>query len=168
MAGFFYGYNYEREFCIFTRQLFMVTFIRFIAAIFLITFITGCYSADDYMRESNAAADKGDYEKAIELIDKAIKINPKHKGAFLNRGLCHEEFKQFKAAIADYQLNDFRNCFKDFKECWVVNEYRMDSQYMMALCYIESGNKEKGCEELDKCIAMGDTLAMRKKQELCK
>jgi len=211
-------------------------------------------SADDYIVESNKLVDKEKYKEAIALLNKAIEKDPKNKGAYLNRGLCHEKLKDLNSAILDYtallkidptniaalyyiatckydlnlfqeaveyynkalqakgysiesdtsgkpslildlnkngiiedakfdiasiqlfyqrglahyQLNKFRSAYSDFSRCLAQNYYTTDCHYMIALCYIESGNKEKGCIELDKAIALGDTLSMRKKQELCK
>jgi len=211
-------------------------------------------SADDYVLESNKHADKGKYKEAIALLDKAIEKDPRHRGAYLNRGLCHEKLKELTSAILDYkallkidlkntaalynigtckydlnlfqeaveyynkalqtkgysvdsdtsgkpnitivwnkngiiedakfdiesnqlfyqrglayyQLNKFRSAYADFYNCLTQNYYVTDCHYMIALCYIESGNKAKGCIELDKAIALGDTLSLRKKQEVCK
>ena len=222
----------------------------------IICLTTSCNlkSADDYLLESNKLADNGKYKEAIELLDKAIQKNPKYREAFLNKGLCHENLKDFNSAILDYkgllkidpknttafynigtckydlnlfqeaveyynkaletkgysidsntsgkpsitidwnkngiiedakfdiesnqlfyqrglayyQLNKFRSAYADFNNCLAQNYYVTDCHYMIALCYIESGNKEKGCIELDKAIALGDTLSLRKKQEVCK
>ena len=229
------------------------SFIMFLTIIYL---ISGCNlkSADDYLIESNKLADNKKYKEAIALLDKAIEKDPNHRGAYLNRGLCHEKLKDFDSAILDYtallridpnnvaalynigtckydlnlfqeaieyynkalvtkgysiesdtsgkpslildlnkngviedakfdiasnqlfyqrglayyQLNDFRSAYGDFYKCLTQKYYVTDCHYMIALCYIESGNKEKGCIELDKAIALGDTLSVKKKQELCK
>lgn len=209
-------------------------------------------SADDYLLESNKLAYNKKYKEAIELLDKAIQLNPKYREAFLNRGLCHENLKDFNSAVLDYkgvlkidsknttalynigtckyelslfqdavdfynkaletkgystdsvfsgnstidwyenginkdakfdiqsdeifyqrglayyQLNKYRSAYADFYNCLNQGYYVINCHYMIALCYIESGNKEKGCIELDKAIALGDTLSIKKKQEECK
>lgn len=74
----------------------------------------------------------------------------------------------YQRGLAYYQLNKFKSAYSDFYNCLTQKYYVTDCHYMIALCYIESGNKEKGCIEFDKAIALGDTLSIRKKQELCK
>ena len=41
-------------------------------------------------------------ERAVELIDKAIKISPNNAAFYSNRGLALQDLKQFDAAIASY------------------------------------------------------------------
>lgn len=73
----------------------------------------------------------------------------------------------YQRGLAYYQLNKFRSAYVDFYKCLTHNYYVTDCHYMIALCYFESGNKEKACTELDKAIALGDTLSKKKKQEVC-
>src|SRR5436190_23560998 len=79
--------------------------IRFIISILAtVIMLSSCRSksADDIVAESVKVAAKGDCRQAITLIDEAIILNPNHKGALFNRGLCFEELKDSKAAISDF------------------------------------------------------------------
>jgi tetratricopeptide (TPR) repeat protein len=74
----------------------------------------------------------------------------------------------FQRGWAFYQLNKLKSAYNDFSNCLRGNYRVTDSHYMIALCYYESGNREKACAELDKAILFGDTLSIKKKQEICK
>jgi len=73
----------------------------------------------------------------------------------------------YQRGLAYYQLDKLRNAVNDFSYCLKQYFHVPDCHYMIALCYLESGNKVKGCSELDKAIFYGDTLARKKKQEVC-
>jgi tetratricopeptide (TPR) repeat protein len=74
----------------------------------------------------------------------------------------------YDRGIAYYQLRKLNEAYSDFSRSLNGNFYPAESQYMIALCYLESGNTELGCRALDKAIAMGDTLSFGAKQTYCK
>ncbi len=216
---------------------------------FIMVLAPGCKTKDDFISASNSLADKQKYKEAIIVLDKAIRKYPTFREAYLNRGLCYEELKDYNSAIASYQgllkidnknaaafyhmgtckydqnrfqeaidhytsalqtkgydtsgkssfilnwkrnglnedgkfdipgdeiffqrglafyqLDKFNSAYKDFSSC-LNNNFRVtDAHYMIALCYYESGNKEKACLELDKAIFFGDSLSIKKKQAIC-
>jgi len=60
-------------------------------------------SADTYLEEGRGAADKGNYQSAITLLDKAIEKKPALKEAYLLKGFCYVDLGQADKAIISYQ-----------------------------------------------------------------
>ncbi len=59
-------------------------------------------TASDFVIESGEKYKKGDFQGAIEDLDKAIIINPKYAEAYNSRGLTYKALKEYPKAIADY------------------------------------------------------------------
>ena len=55
-----------------------------------------------YNNRGLAYGEKGDYERAIEALTKAIELNPNYAIAYYNRGLAYGEKGDFDRAIKDY------------------------------------------------------------------
>jgi tetratricopeptide (TPR) repeat protein len=129
----------------------------------------------------NCKYDMNLYQEAIENYTRALVLKgySKDSTSFIvdwNQNGIAEDAKYdvigshifYQRGLAYYQLNKFKSAYADFYSCLAQNYYVTDCHYMIALCFIESGNKEKGCMELDKAIALGDTLSLKKKREVCK
>jgi tetratricopeptide (TPR) repeat protein len=58
--------------------------------------------AIEYGQQGCEAMNKNDYEKAIKLFTKAIKIAPKFDKAYYNRGLSYKKMEKYEKALADY------------------------------------------------------------------
>lgn len=59
-------------------------------------------TADELLKEADAAFKKGEQDKAVALAGKAIDANPKFVPAYLYRAAMLEALAKFKEAIADY------------------------------------------------------------------
>jgi lipoprotein NlpI len=59
-------------------------------------------SVDDLVRSAAAADKEGQHKKALELLDKAIKKDPKSAVAYQLRGLTQFKLGNFAASIADF------------------------------------------------------------------
>lgn len=81
----------------------------------------------DYYKQGHAAYQTRDYEQAVENFSQAIKQEPKHAKAFVNRGNARYNLKDYEGALVDYnqavQINP--NEVKGF-----VN--RANARYMLA------------------------------------
>ena len=60
-------------------------------------------TAEDYYNLAYELEEKGQYEKAIEFLDKAIEKKPDFRPALLNRGADKSEIGNFNGAIEDYE-----------------------------------------------------------------
>jgi|GEM_PF-3515611 len=70
--------------------------------------------AIDYMKYSRIFYNKGDYNKAIEIINKAENYYPNDADIFLNRALAYYNLKNYKMALEDFNLTML--CIKKTKE----------------------------------------------------
>ena len=68
-------------------------------------FIISCNlkTADDYYNIAFDLEEKGEYEKAIPFLDKAIQKKPNFRPALINRGADKSIIGDYKGAINDYQ-----------------------------------------------------------------
>lgn len=55
-----------------------------------------------YNHIGNAYAQAGQYQRAVESYDEAIRNNPKYALAYNNRGVAYVQLRQYESAIADY------------------------------------------------------------------
>jgi len=65
---------------------------------------SGTKSADVYHRTGVIYGSKGDLNKAVMFLNKAISIDPKKGPAYFNRALIYEKLDQKEAAIKDYNM----------------------------------------------------------------
>ncbi len=59
-------------------------------------------SAEDYFDRGVASFDLGQYERAIQDFDEAIRLNPEFATAYYNRGLAYADLGQYERAIQDW------------------------------------------------------------------
>jgi FKBP-type peptidyl-prolyl cis-trans isomerase 2/lipoprotein NlpI len=60
--------------------------------------------AEDFFAQGNVVQDKGQLDEAIPLYQQAIKLNPKHSGAFYNLGVVFQKLGQIDKAIVYYEI----------------------------------------------------------------
>lgn len=60
-------------------------------------------NASDYLIFGNAEYAKGNYFKALEQYEKALKVNPDYSDAWSNMGTIAERFNKFSIAAKAYQ-----------------------------------------------------------------
>lgn len=59
--------------------------------------------AEVYCDRGIALDDRGEYDRAILVFDKAIELKPDYAEAFAHRGIAYERLGEIKAALADYR-----------------------------------------------------------------
>ena len=116
--------------------------IALITILIIVTFFTGCglKSADTYLQESKLASEKGDYNAAIILLNKATYKNPKLKEAYIQRGLCYENIHQDDAAINDY------------KTLLIFDPENTTAFYYTGLCKYRQNKFEEAIENYNKAL----------------
>jgi tetratricopeptide (TPR) repeat protein len=79
---------------------------------------------------------KGDYEGAIQDLNKAISINPKFARAYNDRGFAHLFMKEYSKAIAD------------FDKAISLNPELAGAYVSRAFGHIQIGNKQQAKQDL--------------------
>lgn len=71
--------------------------------IFLSIIVFGCSTkATRFFGEGEIFMEKGEYYKAIDCFNKALKEKPNYLNAIFNRGICYMELEEYGKAIADF------------------------------------------------------------------
>jgi len=112
----------------------------------ILFFLTGCdfKTAQDYLNEADRLSEQKKYQEAIELLDKAIKKDPKYLGAYINRGADKSALGNFEAAIDDYKAVlqiDPKNTLALFN---IGNNYKRISDFGKAVDYYNQAFDTKG------------------------
>jgi tetratricopeptide (TPR) repeat protein len=68
-----------------------------------------------------ALDDKGEYDGAILVFDKAIDIRPDYAEAFAHRGIAYERLGEIKSALADYR----RQYDLGSRPPWLIEKLKM-------------------------------------------
>ncbi len=77
--------------------------------------------AEVYCDRGIALDDRGEYDSAILVFDKAIDLKPDYAEAFANRGIAYERLGEIKSALADYR----RQYDLGSRPPWLVEKLRM-------------------------------------------
>ncbi|GEP94566.1 hypothetical protein CCY01nite_08260 [Chitinophaga cymbidii] len=104
----------------------------------------GCKSAGDYLNEANNLSEKGKYQEAILLLDKAIEKDSKYVGAYINRGADKSALGDYTGAIHDYQKAlsiDPDNTLALFN---TGNDYKRQEDYRTSIKYYNKAFDSKG------------------------
>ncbi len=99
---------------------------------------------------------QGKIKEALKNYDYSIQLNPKQYTAYLNRALAKQKVQDFKGAEAD------------FTKCIEINPKMADAYYNRALLYLDTGQKEKACNDLKQASESGIGVAKILMQQYCK
>ena len=100
----------------------------------------------------------GQYQRAFEDYDKAIRLNPDYTDAYYNRGNAYAKLGKYQRAIEDYNKAIFLK--HDYTEAYNNRGH----------AYLSQGNKELGCRDVQKACALGGCIALEwsKSKGLCR
>jgi len=98
--------------------------------------------ANTYTRRGIAYARKGQYDRAIEDLDQAIRINPNYVLALINRGLAYALMGQPDRAI------------EDLDQAIRINPYRADAFNNRGVAYGGMGQPDRAIEDFDQAIRL--------------
>ncbi|WP_187388280.1 tetratricopeptide repeat protein [Seonamhaeicola marinus] len=116
---------------------------------FTICFSCNLKTAEDYYDIAFDLEEKGEYEKAIPFLDKAIEKKPRFRPALINRGADKSEIGDYKGAIKDYQ----KIIAFDPKNTLVLmnigNNYKRLKQYNKSIYFYTKALQTKGAIKSD-------------------
>ena len=106
------------------------------------------FTAVDWFLKGAKQNCDGDYQEAIESLDKAIELDPDHADAYNNRGISYEELGDPQRAIDDYS-----------------KAIELDPDYAMAYnnrgnSYDDLGEGHRAINDYDRAIELGPDCAM--------
>jgi len=103
-------------------------------------------SVEELILEAEKYDEIGQYEKGIEILNKAIEKEPKHLGAYINRGAYKSSLKRFDSAVSDYQKVlelDPKNTLATYN---IGNSYRQSGNLKKAKEFYNLALNTKGGE----------------------
>jgi tetratricopeptide (TPR) repeat protein len=113
--------------------------------------------ADAWYNRGNAKSRLKNKEAAITDYNKTITIDASYAGAYFNRATCWYELGQYKASsVADYTKS------------LEIKPNDPNAYYMRGITKIYITQKESGCEDLKKALALGSTDANTALTRYCK
>ena len=121
-----------------------------------------------------SAADKGDFDKAIQNYDKAIEIKPDFFGAYNSRGIAYGEKDDFDTAIQNYdkaieikpdyaeaynnrgvaygEKDDFDTAIQNYDKAIEIKPRLAGAYYGRGIAYFEKRDFDKAIQNYDKAI----------------
>jgi tetratricopeptide (TPR) repeat protein len=126
---------------------------------------------------------------AMESYTEAIKINPKFKEAYFNRGLVKHDLRDYSGAMADFnkaielgfedvkaycfrgmikdKLKNYNGALADFNKALELDPRFAEAYYNRGITKIKLGQKESGCSDLRKALELGSTEASEAIKKYC-
>jgi tetratricopeptide (TPR) repeat protein len=125
---------------------------KIIVSLFLVLiFLCSCSKMNEEavvcFNKANALWDGQKYtdpKKAIEYLNKAIKLQPDYAQAYYNRGNAY------------YGLGLYQRAIKDYAEAIRLKPNDIDAYYNRGNTYFYLGNNKLGCNDAQKACALGD------------
>jgi tetratricopeptide (TPR) repeat protein len=127
---------------------------------------------------------------ALECYSEAIKIEPKFKEAYFNRGLVKHDLKHYKGAIADFtkaieldpydtaaycfrgisknKIKTYNEAITDFNRALELDPNFEEAYFNRGIAMIKLGKKEDGCLDLKKALELGSDEASETIAKYCK
>ena len=125
---------------------------------------------------------KGQYDRAIEDYDQAIKLNPHYTDAFNNRGVAYKNKGQYDRAIQDYdqaiKLNpnfvfafsnrgvaygkkgQYDRAIEDYDQAIKLNPNYAESFNNRGIAYTDKGQYDRAIQDFDQAIKLNPNYAL--------
>ncbi len=133
-------------------------------------------SARDYLLEGTEQSMRGEYERAIVTLSKAIELDPQHAEAHMNRGIAHLESGQVEKALQDFtqslRLEPNALCYYNRAQAWLerrewaravadldeairLEPEDVEAYNMRAIMLAEQGAYQRALADIERAIEMG-------------
>jgi adenylate cyclase len=105
--------------------------------------------ADGYVTLGNILCNVGRPEKGIELIEKAMRLNPQYPPFYLHSlGLAYREAGRYEEALAP------------LKKVLTLNPNFAPSHWNLAICYAELGRPEEAQAEVEEALRLNPKASL--------
>lgn len=111
--------------------------------------------ADVYYARGFTYQELGSYQQALDDYKKAIELNPDLAGAHQNSGNCYYALKDYSNALNSYAISE------------KLQPENSTVYYARGFVYLDTGYKEKACEEWNKALQMGNTYVQNYIDQNC-
>ncbi len=108
---------------------------------------TGTNLANAFRGRGSAYAHKGDYDRAFQDYDQALKLNPSDAKAFYGRGTAY------------WHKGDFDRAFQDYDQGLRLNPSYANGFFGRGLVYEHKGDIDYAISDYDKALRLNPSLA---------
>jgi tetratricopeptide (TPR) repeat protein len=160
--------------------------IRIILAIICLPSFTITISQDPekLYKEGLEKADAGEYEQAIKLFDKSIKVKNDEYVVWYNRGIAKAMLDRYEEALIDFEetiklnpnykrgylnrgtmkkyLTDYDGALADYSYAIQLDQNYPEAYYNRGLVYQMLSKKEEACKDFSKAMELGSKSAEKK------
>jgi tetratricopeptide (TPR) repeat protein len=133
-------------------------------------------TANDYLLKGTEQSLRGEYERAIETLSKALELDSQNAAAYWHRGIAFLESGQVEQALQDFgeslRLEPSALCYYNRALAWMSKgeveralcdldeAIRLDPQdaesyNLRAILYAKQGNLERAIAEIERAIDLG-------------
>lgn len=145
------------------------------------------YEADEYYKQALALIPKGQYDQAIDRMDKAIEILPTHAEYFATRGFIYlqdgveekarEDFDRalklyrfemlahYGLGVLAYRSRKYEEAVHHFNSAVAAQPERGESLYYLALAYHRMRNNPAARQWMQKAVAAFDKAGDKRKAD---
>lgn len=141
-------------------------------------------TAKDYVLEGTAQSLRGEYERAIQTLSKALELDPDNATAYMHRGIALLESGQPDPAIEDFSASlqreqnafcyynralawlakhDFERALRDLDEAVRLSPQDAESYNLRAIVHSGLGDQERAIADSERAIELGHPNAWNNK-----
>jgi Flp pilus assembly protein TadD len=141
-------------------------------------------TARDYLLEGTGQSMRGEYERAIVMLSKAIDLDPQYAEAYMNRGIAYLESGQVEKALQDFseslRLEPNALCYYNRAQAWLAKQdleraaadlneaVRLapedaETYNMRAIVLSEQESYERGLADIERAIELGHRSGLQNK-----
>ena len=102
--------------------------------------------------------EQGDYQKAIEAFDEAIRLNPQDAEAYYHRGVAQNSLPQPQMRVSSGGQSRYQSAIKDFDAAIRLNP-QSDAYYNRGVAYRKLGQFERAIEDYEEAIRLDPQYA---------
>ncbi|MBS1501032.1 MAG: tetratricopeptide repeat protein [Bacteroidetes bacterium] len=131
----------------------------------------------------------GNNEEALKDYNKSIELNPQNQRCYVNRGGLEYKLERYKDALSDFKialtlkssvelyydigsselaLKNYKNAVEAFDKYLVTHTDNSSAYLMRGLAKVNLNDKEGGCPDFQKALALGNKDAQEAINEFCK
>ena len=101
----------------------------------------------EFYNRGNAYDGKGEYDRAIQDYDQAIRLNPSNADAFNNRGVSY------------FHKSDYDRAIQDYDQAIHLNPNHATAFYNRGVAYKRKGDHDRAIQDFDQAIRLNPSDA---------
>lgn len=135
----------------------------------------------EYVQQGVADISKGNYKRALPVMNTALEREPRNPGLYYNRGMCHAGLKQYARAIEDFQkaielepsfvraysnlawtyfsMGDQERALGELQRALQETGESAQIYYNLGLIHAKNGDYDRAVEDYSRAVELRPTMA---------